>query len=218
MEKSVYSIVLSDDVVEAVDAMAYAMNTSRSNLINQILAERLSLLTPEMRMREIFAAIRDMMEPKYLFPAQPSEAMLSIKSPVKYKYKPTVRYSVELSRDLSGKVGRLKVSFRTKSEALTEAAHGFFLLWIGLENKMLAKVFKGGVPCAASGGRYERDLYSHEAEKLSDNAIGRAVGEYIRLMDTCLQMYFDGLTDGRDRSDEIAKKYSAYLSTVTSVI
>lgn len=47
MNKSVYSLVLADDVVEAIDRLAYSMNTSRSNLINQILAERVQLLTPE---------------------------------------------------------------------------------------------------------------------------------------------------------------------------
>ena len=36
MKKSVYSLVLMDDVVKAIDDMAYKLNTSRSNLINQI--------------------------------------------------------------------------------------------------------------------------------------------------------------------------------------
>lgn len=45
VNKSVYSLVLADDVVEAIDRLAYSMNTSRSNLINQILAERVQLLT-----------------------------------------------------------------------------------------------------------------------------------------------------------------------------
>ena len=53
MNRSVYSLVLSDDVVEAVDRLAYQQNTSRSALINQILAEAVSFVTPEMRMREI---------------------------------------------------------------------------------------------------------------------------------------------------------------------
>ena len=39
MNKSVYSLVLMDDVVEQIDRVAYEMNTSRSNMINQILAE-----------------------------------------------------------------------------------------------------------------------------------------------------------------------------------
>ena len=47
MGKSVYSLVLMDEVVDAIDQMAYRNNTSRSNLINQILAEHVSLATPE---------------------------------------------------------------------------------------------------------------------------------------------------------------------------
>ena len=39
--------MLSDDVVRAVDAAAHAMGTNRSNLINQILADYVSITTPE---------------------------------------------------------------------------------------------------------------------------------------------------------------------------
>lgn len=62
MKKSVYSLVLMDDVVNVIDDMAYQMNTSRSNLINQILAEHVSYITPEMRMKDIFDCVRTMMD------------------------------------------------------------------------------------------------------------------------------------------------------------
>ena len=87
VNKSVYSLVLADDVVEAIDRLAYSMNTSRSNLINQILAERVQLLTPEKRMREIFAKIEQLMDSRFQTLNQPSDAMMSIKSPLRYKYK-----------------------------------------------------------------------------------------------------------------------------------
>ena len=218
MNKSVYSLVLADEVVEAIDRMAYSMNTSRSNLINQILAERVSLMTPEMHMREIFREIEQLMDQRFLFIDQPSDSMIAIKSPVRYKYKPTLRYSLELSRDMQGKVGRLKVSFRTKSEQLISAAADFFELWKRAEDICLKKVFPDGVPAQAENGRYTRDLYSPLAEKLTDNEIANAVAGYIRLMDSCIQTYFDGLTEGRDRSDEIGSAYAAYVRTVTAVI
>ena len=218
MNKSVYSLVLADEVVEAIDRMAYSMNTSRSNLINQILAERVSLMTPEMRMRQIFSEIEQLMDQRFLFIDQPSDSMIAIKSPVRYKYKPTLRYSLELSRDMQGRVGRLKVAFRTKSEQLTAAAEGFFELWLAVENKNLCKVFPDGVPAQAENGRYTRDFYSPLAERLSDNQIANAVAGYIRLMDSCIQTYFDGLTDGTDRSAEIGAEYAAYVKTVTAVI
>ena len=218
MNKSVYSLVLSDEVVEAIDRLAYSMNTSRSNLINQIVAERVSLMTPEMRMREIFREIEQLMDQRFLFIDQPSDCMIAIKSPVRYKYKPTLRYSLELNRDMQGKVGRLKVSFRTKSEQLISAAADFFELWKRAEDVCLKKVFPDGVPAQAENGRYTRDFYSPLAEKLTDNEIANAVAGYIRLMDSCIQKYFDGLTAGRDYSDEIGSAYAAYVRTVTAVI
>ena len=95
VNKSVYSLVLADDVVEAIDRLAYSMNTSRSNLINQILAERVQLLTPEKRMREIFAKIEQLMDSRFQTLNQPSDAMMSIKSPLRYKYKPTIQHRAE---------------------------------------------------------------------------------------------------------------------------
>lgn len=115
MNRSVYSLVLSDDVVEAVDRLAYQQNTSRSALINQILAEAVSFVTPEMRMREIFSQVEALMDGMDAFQVntQPSDAILSIKSPLRYKYKPTLRYAVELYRAPRPAIGELRVSART---------------------------------------------------------------------------------------------------------
>lgn len=218
MNKSVYSIVLADEVVEAVDRLAYEMNTSRSNLINQILAERVSLMTPEMHMREIFDAIRGLMDGRFQLAGQPSETMLSIRSPVRYKYKPTIRYSIELSRDMSGKVGRLKVSFRTKSEQLLGAADSFFKSWGEMENRLLKGVFENGVPSAAEQGRYVRDFYSPAGQRLSDRQIGEDIAGYIRLMDGCIQEYFDGLSAGESRGRAIETAYREYLEKGIRII
>lgn len=218
MSKSVYSIVLADEVVEAVDAMAYQLNTSRSNLINQILAEHVSFVTPEMRIREIFNRMEQLMDARFQFLAQPSETMLSIKSPLRYKYKPTIRYSVELNRDLSGKVGRLKVQFRTQSAQLIELISGFFLMWDGIENKYLSEVFKDKVPSACEGGKYIRDFYSPSQEKLSDEDIGRSIGEYIQLMDGCIQDYFDNISDKTYVENMAAQKYVKYLKSGAAIL
>ena len=51
MGNSIYSLVLSDNVVDAVDTLAHSSGLSRSAMINRILAERVALTTPEMRLR-----------------------------------------------------------------------------------------------------------------------------------------------------------------------
>ena len=59
MSKSVYSIVLMDEVVEAVDRLAYEAGTNRSNMINRILAEYAQMATPEQRIQDIFSSIEE---------------------------------------------------------------------------------------------------------------------------------------------------------------
>ena len=62
MNKSVYSIVLSDDVVAEIDRLAYREGTSRSNMINQILAQYVSYTTPEKRLSDIFSKAVELVE------------------------------------------------------------------------------------------------------------------------------------------------------------
>ena len=153
MKKSVYSLVLADEVISEIDKLAYSMNTSRSNLINQILAERVRLSTPEMRMRDIFSQIENLIGDRFVMMNQTSDAVMSVKSPLKYKYRPTIRYSFELFRSFQGCVGKLKVSFRTQNQGLINAIGDFFKMWNKIEEKYVGKYFSEGVPCRITDGR-----------------------------------------------------------------
>lgn len=211
MKKSVYSLVLMDDVVEAIDRMAYSMNTSRSNLINQILAERVSFVTPEMRMREIFSQMERLINDRFQLLEQPSEAMMSVKSPLKFKYKPTIKYSVELFRSFENCVGRLKVSIRTQSSQLINATNEFFSLWSGIENKYLAKVFPSGVPWSGGYANFSRDFYAPDHTKLSDQQIAQAIGSYINLIDECVKEFFSKIDKPEEAARSIEQKYCERL-------
>lgn len=211
MKKSVYSLVLMDDVVEAIDAMAYSMNTSRSNLINQILAERVSFVTPEMRMRDIFSRIEKLMDSRFQLLDQSSDSMMSVKSPLKYKYKPTIKYSVELFRSFEGGVGRLKVSFRTQSRALIDAINRFFEIWQQIEEKYLSGVFVNGVPWDMSYVSFTRDFYAPDSDKLTDGDIADAISGYISLLDECIKIYFENADNADEAKKLIDKRYCEQL-------
>ena len=99
MKKSVYSLVLMDEVVDQVDRLAYSMHTNRSNMINQILAEYCSMLTPEKRMQTTLTQLERLLDQEgFQAMAQPSGSMLVVRSALNYKYNPSVRYRVELFR------------------------------------------------------------------------------------------------------------------------
>ena len=94
VKKSAYSLVLMDDVIKAVDKQAYRLGTSRSNLINQILAEHLSCVTPEMRMREIFEQVAELVSSSFRIQEQRSPSRMTVKTDLEYKYRPTIIYKV----------------------------------------------------------------------------------------------------------------------------
>ena len=119
VSKSVYSLVLSDDVVAAVDRAAYGLDTSRSNLINQLLADYVSFITPEKRRKDIFdslASVLDSFEP-FQVQNRGSDSMLCIRSPLRVKYNPTIRYTVELSRSSDNHLGQLKIMTRSRERS-----------------------------------------------------------------------------------------------------
>ncbi|MBQ7241193.1 MAG: hypothetical protein IJS35_00215, partial [Firmicutes bacterium] len=57
MGKSLYSLMLNDEVVSAVDRLAARQGLTRSAMVNMILAEYAGVLTPEKRINDIFTYI-----------------------------------------------------------------------------------------------------------------------------------------------------------------
>ena len=76
MNKSIYSLVLSDEVVEAVDALARGAGMSRSAMINRILAEKVAYVTPEMRLHGILESLARSMNDAFMLAEKPTGSTL----------------------------------------------------------------------------------------------------------------------------------------------
>ena len=187
LKKNIYSIVLTDNVIRAVDAEAYRLGTNRSNLINQILAEHLSCVTPEMRMREIFDAAEMLLHKNMLLMQQNSPSVLMFRAALQYKYRPTVNYKVELERSPAVYMGTLKVQIRTQNQALINMFSEFFRLVEALERETAAEL---GVECYAADtadGCFVRRLVNNP--QLEDEAKGGIIGNYINMLNKYLNDY-----------------------------
>lgn len=189
MSKSVYSLVLSDDVVATVDRAAYALGSSRSNLINQILAEYVSFITPEKRRKDIFdslVSVIDGFEP-FQVQSRGSDSMLCIRSPLRVKYNPTIKYTVELARNNGSQIGQLRIMTRTQSEALIEMLDAFFYQFCKMEQKYIHHLFPNVVPQYQVGqGKLIRN-FSLLKEGCKNNEIGTAIASYIQMIDRALK-------------------------------
>ena len=208
MSKSVYSIVLSDDVVAAVDMLALRLGTNRSGLIDQILAERLQVTTPEKRMRDIFDSIFSLMDERFIHDNSSASSAIALRSSIAYKYKPTVRYALELLRVPDGeKIGNLKISFRTRSSAFMELLGQFYRLWIGVEGQYNPR----GIVYKAESDKLIRPIYLQKGTDIKPEQLGEVISEYIYAFDTALKQFF---ANAGDLKTAAAGVEAAYLARI----
>ena len=205
--KNVYSIVLSADVVEKIDQLAYENGTNRSNMINQILAEYVSYTTPEKRFREIFVRMENLLTSSAFKAQEPSDTMLSLRSALAYKYNPTVKYNVELYRGNGSEIGELRVSLRTQNAGLILYMTEFYRLWSAIEAK-----YRGHIPCAAADGKYSRKLILQNLSSAREIDLGEAIAAYVKAFDTALKVFFCHIQYPEKSALEAEVIYRDYLA------
>ena len=198
MKKTLYSLMLSDDVVREIDILAHRMGTNRSNLVNRILAEHVSLRTPEDEINDIFRALEEIISPsRDLVPFfEPNMQTMSLKSCLEYKYRPTVRYEVELySSPRHGNVGVLSVILRTQSAALIGAMAEFFSLWKQIEDTYLPSRFAAR-EYALYDGKFTRSIACKA--NMGTNELAEGISNYVKLFDSLMKRYISGTFSAED--------------------
>ena len=196
MKKTLYSLMLSEDVVREVDALAHRMGTNRSALINRILAEYVNYVTPEQRINDVLSSIEALMAPsRELVPVfAPNSFSMYLKSSLEYKYRPTVKYEVELYKGEGESIGQLSIVFRTQSMALISAMTDFFRLWCRIEQAHLLPLTGARVEYALADGKFIRSIAAPERSCSSEELAG-ALSEYIKLFDSLMKSYLAGRID-----------------------
>ena len=200
--------MLNDEVVREVDIMAHRMGMNRSALINQILAEYVNYTTPERRINDVLSAIETMMAPsRDLVPFfSPNSFSMSLKSSLEYKYRPTVKYEVELYSGNEAAIGRLSVIFRTQSSALISAMTDFFRLWKQIEDAHLRPMTGADIDYALYDGKFVRTIAAPDKDCSTDE-LASALSEYIKLFDRLMKAYLSGKLDAHD----VEASYYSYL-------
>ncbi|MBP3760403.1 MAG: hypothetical protein J6I55_02835 [Ruminococcus sp.] len=208
MKKSVYSLVLMDDVVKAVDEQAYRLGTSRSNLINQILAQHLSCITPEMRMKDIFDSVSELISSTLQIQQQHSASLMTMKTALEYKYRPTINYKVELKRIPDEFMGNIRVQIRTQSPALIGLFNSFFAYRVRMEKLYLAQKGADNYVFSIGNGIFSRSLIN---SSLSDEQAGEAIGEYITDLNRAVKVYFSSPENFAENIPALEKEYRKML-------
>ena len=218
MKKSMYSLMLSEDVVNEIDKIAREQNTNRSNMINQILADYVSLTTPEKHVQNIFDIIESMIggQGNFMLYSQPHDMTMSIKSSLKYHYRPTIRYEVEMYRTPKQTIGQLKIIYRTQSPELLVELTRFFKIWMQLENIYIKHFFaKDAITYGMENGKFLRTFAVPNDSDYTEEQIGNAISQYIATFDEMLKSY---LTGDYATTQDIENRYIRYLNSGVQLI
>ena len=212
MNKSLYSLMLMDDVVKEIDKLALRTNTSRSNLVNQILAEYVSVSTPEKQIDSIFRQMEELIgKTSELVPlVVPNQLSMSVKSSLQYKYRPTVRYVVQMYRvPEDSAVGELAVNFRSQSAGLLNDMARFFMLWKQLEDNYAAPYFTpGAIRYELAPSRFTRTIAIPRGAKYTEEDLGKGISYYVTAFDKIMKRYLAGMLTESD----LERQYLAYFS------
>lgn len=209
MNRSVYSLVLMDDVIKAVDKEAYRQGTSRSNLINQILADHLACETPEMRMRSIFDYLSELIGGSFRIQEQRSASLMTMRTALDYKYRPTINYKVELERAPAEYIGTLKVKIRTQSELLLSLFKEFFLYRIKFEANELAKISDIDYTFSLTDECFAKRFFNGG---LAPEKTGEAISRYIRNLDGSLQAFLTDFPESAVKIASLEKEYKQLIN------
>lgn len=199
MSKSVYSMVLSDEVIGLIDNLALKRGKSRSTLVNEILASYVGYSTSKQRIEEILNFVTEAFEPhRRMRVERRQQSTIDFLSAINYKYNPRVTYSVELFTE-DEYSGYLKIALRTTSQALLAVINDFFNAFIRLERKYL-----GNVEYSVVDGKLVRKLNFKERNTTSEIAL--KLTDYVNNIDKLINAYTADYFDG-NAEENLEKSY-----------
>ena len=211
VSRSLYSLILNDDVIARIDRLAVRENSNRSATVNRILAEYCSMLTPEKRIESVFDAVERLFggDAELAVFVTPNQPAMFWKTSLAYRYRPTVRYDLRLyPHPEGGRIGELAVTFRTQSAELLERIGLYFRIWAAAERAARA----ANPPVyALAPGRMTRAVELDPAcgDKIAPEVLAAEISDYVRLLDADLKAF----VAGRKMAEEIAADCAARAET-----
>ena len=138
---------------------------------------------------------------------------MSLKSSLEYKYRPTVKYEVELYENGQDSIGELSVIFRTQSAALISDMTDFFRLWHSIEQKYLPHYGVENIDYALYYNKLCRSIVVPKKNS-STEELARAISGYIELFDSLMK----GFLAGRYSPADIEHCYAEYIARQSIII
>ena len=187
MNEELNSIRILEEMMLALRGLALEREVSVSDIVHEALGEYLFARAPGVNLFDVIHSIDSAMrgEGQFVTDADPAGLAIFIKSPIRYVYRPELKYEVHVARE----GWAFSAALRTHNLDTLQRFAGFTGLWIELERKYLPP--KQQVVYRTEAGYFSRQLSRPETARRGDGpSVGDAISSYIRVFDELLKFYF----------------------------
>ena len=147
--------------------------------------------------------------------------MFSMRSALRFKYNPTIKYSVELYRGSDQVFGELRVSSRTQSRQLIGFLSDFYTRFahLELECRKYYKNISRQLEFQVEGEKFTRKFLMPASEtSLTNQQLGSAIAWYLQMFDKMINLYFEHLSANSDPTRDMLLLYQNYLEKTPWII
>lgn len=211
MKKSVYSLMLFDEIVKDIDQIACQRDTNRSQLINDILADYLGRVTPEQKVERIITQLEKELGPTLSVSQFNKSSSIQFGKSIAYKYRPKVKYSYAFAGTGEKKYAVLKISSRTKSAALNRLFDEFFEKIEALEDRN--QFHCGKCPDGQTSHKFVREFRTVGSVTRDVNEVCRFLSSYLLMIDQAMNLFFTDSDDGFEEA--LQQLYERYFAEKT---
>ncbi len=221
MSKSVYSLVLMDEVVAEIDKLAYIKGTNRSGIINSILAKYVSLSTPQDRIDRVFKTLERCFgaNESYKVEQSSSTGTFLVKSAMQYKYNPIIKYYVDLYKNTGCQYGCIKVHIRTQNAGLISLLNEFYQAFAEIEYEFIDFLKLSQIKFhSIENGKLIRQFVFENHDELDEKTVGEALSLYIDNLDKSIKAYINCVSNGENPKEKLRNLYRQYLKRQKLII
>lgn len=217
MSKQIYSLVLSDQVIEKIDREALIKGSNRSQIINDLLCQNLGIWTPDLKMNRVMDLMTETLreiETMQMVSASHGNT-IQLRTSVAYKYNPKLKYVVEMSGKAHPTMAVLKIYSRTTSELFLQALVMFFGYLNDFEERIEASINLREV--VSKGYLFEEKRFVKEIQcdwvtkDVEAEAIAIYLSNYIQFLDESIKMYFNAYGNWQFIDQQMNALYKKYL-------
>ncbi len=188
MKKSVYSLMVFDEIIDQIDELAEENNQNRSQIINQILADYLGMITPEQKVQSILMSLNNKFKDKLRIKQFNKNSSIHFDKSIDYKYKPKIKYSFEFIGSGDRKYAVFKISSRSKSVELNQKLENFFKKITEIEQKN--HLYLGIKPDIESKHMFVREFRIEGSLNRDPDKVARFLSNYLIMFDKAINIYF----------------------------